>query len=81
MEYVVAEMVRNYPEGGIPIHGRLRHLSVGGVDRPQLVRQHLQHLSVEERVKALFELVVVSVLLDGGAGSAWAHGECAGTWH
>jgi hypothetical protein len=71
VEYVVAEIVRNYPNGGIPIHGRLRHLAVGGVERVELLRNRLQQLGEEEVAKTLFELVVISSLLDGGAGSNW----------
>jgi hypothetical protein len=72
-EYVVAEIVGNYPQGGIPIHGRLRHLDVGGIHRPDILRELFIHLSPEEIAKTVFELVVISVLLDGGAGSAWQY--------
>ncbi len=80
--YVVAETQRNYPSGRIPIHGRLRHLAVGGVDRAALIRQRLAGQTREEIVRAVFEAVVVSVLLDGGAGAEWSYhdGFSPGIW-
>jgi GTP cyclohydrolase II len=53
---------RRYPDLKIPLHSRWRHFEVGGVDR----RAALD-------VRAMIDLVVVSVLLDAGAGSDWRY--------
>jgi GTP cyclohydrolase II len=53
---------RRYPDLKIPIHSRWRHFEAGGVDRKAALD-----------VRAMIDLVVVSVLLDAGAGSDWRY--------
>jgi hypothetical protein len=57
----------------IPYHSRFRHFSAGGVDRAREFEALLAPLSEDERLMARFELVIVSVLLDAGAGAAWSY--------
>lgn len=68
-ESVVSEIRTNYPNLRIPYHSRWQHFLVGGRDRvktlPQLGKDGLQ------KGRALFDLVITSVLLDAGAGPTW----------
>jgi hypothetical protein len=61
-DFVVETTRRNYPDLRIPFHSRWGHFRAGGVDR---VAQ------VDRDARARLDLVVVSVLLDAGAGMAW----------
>ncbi|HMJ14396.1 MAG TPA: DUF1688 family protein [Polyangiaceae bacterium] len=62
----------------IPYHARWRHFAAGGVDRMAALEPALAGLRREERLRSLFELVIVSVLLDAGAGPAWSYREPSG---
>jgi hypothetical protein len=71
---LVAQTTRSrYPDLKIPYHSRWRHFEAGGVDR----RSWLDELKagVSKDAVTLIDLVVVSVLLDAGAGPAWAFKE------
>jgi hypothetical protein len=57
-----------YPDLNIPVHGRTNHFRAGGIDR---VAAFDAKLSAEDRACAWVDLIVVSVLLDAGAGDAW----------
>jgi hypothetical protein len=71
-ELVVHVTRESYPELEIPYHSRWRHFSVGGVDR---VASLAPAGDAAERGRRAFDLVVTSVLLDAGAGSAWSYDE------
>jgi hypothetical protein len=59
----VADVTRaRYPDLRIPYHSRWRHFEAGGVDR-----------KAELDAQAMFDLAVVSVLLDAGAGPDWRY--------
>ena len=63
---LVASVTRErYPDLTIPYHSRWRHFEAGGVDR----RAWLGGAALDPR--ALIDLVIVSVLLDAGAGPQW----------
>lgn len=71
---VVEVTTATYPDvRRVPYHSRFRHFSAGGVDRTAELEARVAGLSEEERLMARFELVIVSVLLDAGAGSAWRY--------
>ena len=57
----------------IPYHGRYRHFDVGGVPRLASFSERIAHFPEDEQLAARFELVVVSVLLDAGAGTTWQY--------
>jgi len=76
-EYVLAVMRENYPDLNIPIHSRWRHFNAGGVDRLADLDQAMAGLDPHERARAKVDLVILSVLLDAGAGSAWRYREAA----
>jgi hypothetical protein len=78
-ERVLAVTRRHYPElGQIPYHSRFRHFDVGGVPRLAAFEERLAGLEPDERLAARAELVIVSVLLDAGAGSDWRYDEPRG---
>jgi hypothetical protein len=60
-----------YPSLDIPVHGRINHFRAGGVDRVARLRARLAGLPNAERARALVDLVMVSVLVDAGAGDRW----------
>jgi hypothetical protein len=73
--FIIEVIQDNYPNFNIPYHSRWRHFEVGGMDRIKKMLAPLNTLSLEERGKILYELVIVSVLLDAGAGSTWCYKE------
>jgi Protein of unknown function (DUF1688) len=74
---LVAEVVRtNYPDLQVPFHARWRHFTVGGHDRWTALRVSLPE-DAAERARAGFDLAILSVLLDAGAGMAWRYREAA----
>jgi hypothetical protein len=74
-ERVAAVTRRAYPTLAIPVHGRFTHFDVGGVGRVAELDRALaaSGLDAAEKARAKIDLVVVSVLLDAGAGSAWKY--------
>ena len=75
----VADVTRErYPSGRIPFHSRWRHFEAGGVDRlAELDRLLGDKVSSRERARIQIDLVLVSVLLDAGAGPDWHYVESA----
>jgi hypothetical protein len=74
----VAALTRaRYPSLAIPAHSRFGHFDAGGVKRTARVAQALTGLDPRERARRLTDLVLVSVLLDAGAGSSWRYREPA----
>lgn len=72
---VVALMRRRFPDLRVPLHSRWRHFEAGGVDRKSELDAALASLGREDRARAQFDLTVVSVLLDAGAGAQWGFSE------
>lgn len=63
---VVAQVIReNYPGLEVPFHARWRHFPSGRWERLRAT------LPPEEHGPAAFDLAIISVLLDAGAGMAW----------
>ncbi len=77
-ERVAALTRRRFPDLAIPLHSRWRHFEAGGVDRRAQLDALLAGRSVGERARAHFDLTVVSVLLDAGAGPQWRYTEPLG---
>ncbi|WP_326534655.1 URC4/urg3 family protein [Pseudorhodoferax sp.] len=72
----VAALTRSrFPDLRIPYHSRWRHFEAGGVDRKAELDALLAPLSPADRARAQFDLTVVSVLLDAGAGAQWQYRE------
>lgn len=73
--YVVEVINDQYPDFNIPYHSRWRHFEVGGVDRIALLKKKLSQIPSDEWGKILYELVIISVFLDAGAGMSWRYRE------
>ena len=74
-ERVAALTLKRFPDLQIPYHSRWRHFEAGGLDRKPALDQLLQGRSAAEAARVRFDLTVVSVLLDAGAGAAWTYTE------
>ncbi len=76
--YVAEVIGERYPGLGVPYHSRWRHFEAGGVDRWAGLAER-GALSAEpmrlERARVRIDLVIPSVLLDAGAGTAWRYRE------
>lgn len=73
-DYVLKVIQNNYPDLNIPFHSRHGHLN-SGFNRIQQLEDHLSQKTPLEKAKAKIDLVVVSVLLDAGAGDKWEYYE------
>jgi hypothetical protein len=72
----VTEVIRGeYPDLEVPFHSRWRHFEVGGVPRLTQLDRQLAGLTPLEKAAAKFDLAIVSVLLDAGAGNDWRYDE------
>ncbi|MBM0742987.1 URC4/urg3 family protein [Phormidium sp. CLA17] len=74
-DYVLRVMRQHYPDLDIPFHSRWRHFEVGNPSRLAHLEQSLIGLTPIEKARAQFDLAIVSVLLDAGAGAAWHYTE------
>jgi hypothetical protein len=72
---VAALIERRFPDGAVPLHSRWRHFGAGGVDRKAEVDAQLAGRSALDVARAQFDLAVISVLLDAGAGPQWRYVE------
>jgi Protein of unknown function (DUF1688) len=77
--YVLDTIRQNYPTLDIPFHARWRHFSAGGLDRWGRLAASTNFRSPAEKARAAFDLAIVSVLLDAGAGPAWSYTEPYGS--
>ena len=64
-----------FPNLQIPYHSRWRHFEAGGLDRKPQLDALLAGRSAADAARVHFDLTVVSVLLDAGAGAAWKYTE------
>ncbi|MGL4323518.1 MAG: URC4/urg3 family protein [Beijerinckiaceae bacterium] len=70
----VADVVRqNYPALDVPFHARWRHFMVDGQDRWSAAADQIAWPSPAHKARAAFDLAIVSVLLDAGAGNTWRY--------
>jgi hypothetical protein len=74
-DYVIEVMRDQYSDLNIPFHSRWRHFEVGNVPRLVELEQQLVGLTPLEKAQTKFDLAIVSVLLDAGAGSNWQYHE------
>ena len=72
-DYVLETIRTNYPTLDIPFHARWRHFSIAGMDRWSVLDRGAQFADARERGRAAYDLAVVSVLLDAGAGPEWSY--------
>jgi hypothetical protein len=76
VERVLGVMRASYPDlQAIPPHARWRHFDAGGVPRLAALDRKLAALPAAEALRARFDLVITSVLLDAGSGPDWSYRE------
>ena len=75
--FVVQTIEQAYPSLDIPYHSRWRHFAAGNRDRWQEIAAELDYVARIERARIRFDLAVISVLLDAGAGDQWRYIEPA----
>jgi hypothetical protein len=74
-ERVARLTLQRFPDLVIPYHSRWRHFEAGGVDRRAELDALLAGQDAAARARVHFDLTVVSVLLDAGAGPQWRYTE------
>jgi hypothetical protein len=70
-DLVVAVTKKNYPTLDVPFHSRWRHFVTYGHDNRELLTEEFTDPIV--RARADFDLAIISVLLDAGAGPRWRY--------
>jgi hypothetical protein len=78
-DYVVEAIWDNYPLLNIPFHARWRHFAVGGHDRWAALEARADWKDAAEKARAAFDLAIISVLLDAGAGPDWRYRDAQGS--
>lgn len=74
----VAGVIRdNYPDLKVPLHARWRHFVFGGRDLWSEIDTKTNWPDANARARAAFDLAIVSVLLDAGAGPVWRYNDAA----
>jgi len=62
-----------YPTLDVPFHSRWRHFVLDGADRWAAIAHGTQWSTPAARARAEFDLAMVSVFLDAGAGPSWRY--------
>src|SRR4029077_6911751 len=78
-DLVLSVMKKNYPTLDVPFHSRWRHFVTQGFDRHADFAEGFKDPSA--RARADFDLAIISVLLDAGAGPQWRYWDTATTDH
>lgn len=74
----VAQVIReNYPNLKVPLHARWRHFVLGGRNLWADIARKTSWPDAPARARAEFDLAIVSVLLDAGAGKDWRYDDAA----
>lgn len=74
-EFVLQVIRRAYPTLDIPFHARWRHFEAGGFDRWGAYAEAVGFEDVGAMGRAAYDLAILSVLLDAGAGPSWRYAE------
>jgi hypothetical protein len=77
VDLVVTTIRKNYPALNVPFHSRWRHFVVDGVSRYDSLARTAVSTERLARARADFDLAIVSVLLDAGAGPQWRYRDAA----
>jgi uncharacterized protein DUF1688 len=73
-DLVLSVMKKNYPTLDVPFHSRWRHFVEHGENRHKFLIEHFSHFSDPmAQARSDFDLAIVSVLLDAGAGPQWRY--------
>ncbi|MBI3435842.1 MAG: URC4/urg3 family protein [Proteobacteria bacterium] len=62
-----------YPSLAVPFHSRWRHFTLDGLDRWAVIAAAATWKDKASRARAAFDLAIISVLLDAGAGPDWRY--------
>jgi hypothetical protein len=76
-ERVLAVTRQAYPSLDVPFHSRWRHFVVNGEDRFAAIAAKATWHDAAARARAEFDLAIVSVFLDAGAGAQWRYTDAA----
>ena len=76
-DFVAGVIRENYPDLKVPLHARWRHFVFGGHDLWAEVAAKAMWRDAAARARAEFDLAIVSVLLDAGAGDDWFYHDAA----
>jgi Protein of unknown function (DUF1688) len=75
---IVAAVIReSYPTLAVPLHARWRHFVVAGRDQWAALAAGAAWRDAAAKARAAFDLAIVSVLLDAGAGPDWRYRDAA----
>src|SRR5262245_27507983 len=72
-DLVIETMLAAYPSLEVPLHSRWRHFEFQGTDRWAVTRRKLGSADEAAQARSAFDLSVISVLLDAGAGATWRY--------
>ena len=73
VDIVLAATRKTYPALDVPFHSRWRHFVAGGVDRWAALAGATPWRDGKARARTEFDLAMVSVFLDAGAGPSWRY--------
>ncbi|MEZ2317780.1 MAG: URC4/urg3 family protein [Microcoleus sp.] len=73
--YVMETTREHYPDFQIPFHSRWRHFEVGNQPRLAELDLEIAPFTLLEKTQIKFDLAIISVLLDAGAGADWHYCE------
>ncbi len=75
-DFVLSFARKSNPTLKVPFHSRWRHFQVGNIDRVSNIKSHpLFPIDAKEQGRLWYELTLISVLLDAGAGEKWHYYE------
>ncbi len=75
VDYVFRVIEKKYPDYNIPFHSRWGHFRACNINREKWLEDKIQNKDKIERARIKLDLVIVSVLLDAGAGDSWKYFE------
>jgi hypothetical protein len=73
VDLVLATTTKAYPSFEIPFHSRWRHFAMNGDNRWAAIADQTDWPDRAARARAEFDLAMVSVFLDAGAGPSWRY--------
>jgi hypothetical protein len=73
VDFVLTITCKAYPTLDVPFHSRWRHFVSGNVDRWAAISDAKKWSDRRARARAEFDLAIISVFLDAGAGSVWRY--------
>jgi hypothetical protein len=76
-DFVAGVIHGNYPDLKVPLHARWRHFVIGGRDLWAEIDRAVEWADAGARARAAFDLAIISVLLDAGAGPDWRYNDAA----